>query len=93
MRMTSTLCHQRLQIPVRGRNDSAGNRLWGHAADAYQLAFLQNPQQLSLHLQRHLADFIQEDRTSIGQLKLAGLAFACSTREGSRRIAKELRFQ
>jgi hypothetical protein len=40
-------------------------------AQAVQGALLQHPQQLGLHVQRQLAQFIQEERAAFGRLDLA----------------------
>ena len=42
------------------------------AADALELALLQDAQQLRLHLQRQLADLVEEQRAAVGQLEAAG---------------------
>lgn len=49
------------QIPV-GRRDHPHICLDGLAApDPVELALLQHPQQLDLHRQRHIADFVEEE--------------------------------
>ena len=42
-------------------------------ADRANFFFLQNAQQLGLHLQRQFADFIEENRAAIGRLKQSRL--------------------
>ena len=56
---------------MRRRDDAhvAANGLV--AADALEAAFLQHPQQLDLHLQRHVADFVEEQRAAFGKLEAA----------------------
>ena len=44
------------------------------AADPHELALLEHPQQLDLHLERQLADLVEKQRTAVGQLELAELA-------------------
>jgi hypothetical protein len=39
---------------------------------------LQHPQQLGLHRERHFADFIEEQRTAIGEFETAGLVLECA---------------
>ena len=58
-----------------GRGDQADvdpDRLG--AADAHELALLEHAQQLDLHLERQLADLVEEQRAAVGQLELADLA-------------------
>ena len=49
-----------VEVAMRRRDDAhvAANR--AIAADALEASLLQHPQQLHLHLQRHVADFIEE---------------------------------
>ena len=61
-----------LEIAV-GRGDDA--RLERHlvvAADRAHLALLEHAQQLDLHLERHLADLVEEDRAAAGLHEQAG---------------------
>ncbi|MNV48309.1 hypothetical protein D3C71_1402080 [compost metagenome] len=60
-------------------------------AQALQLAALQHAQQLGLHRQRQLADFIEKQRAAIGALELA-LALADGAGEGAAHMAKQLAF-
>ena len=65
-----------LEVAV-GRGDEAHvdvDRL--DAADALELALLQRAQQLDLHLDRDLADLVEEQRAAVGELEAAR---ACST--------------
>ena len=41
------------------------------AADALEAALLQDPQELHLHLQRHIADLVQEQRAALGKFETA----------------------
>ena len=41
------------------------------ATDAAELAFLQHAQELALHGQRHVADFIEEERAAVALLEAA----------------------
>ena len=61
-------------------------------ADALNFAGLQEPQQQALHAQRHLANFIEEDRAHVRRLELAGLV-AIGAGEAALHVAKELRLQ
>src|SRR4029078_3005184 len=44
------------------------------AADALELALLDRAQELDLHLDRDLADLVEEQRAAVGELEPAGLA-------------------
>src|SRR5262249_20332606 len=44
-------------------------------ADALELLFLQDAQQLDLYLQGHLADLVEKDRPAVGQLETADAPF------------------
>ena len=56
----------RLQVAIRGRQDPHVERHLLVAADRADLPFLQGPQQFGLHRQRHLADFVQQQRAAVG---------------------------
>src|SRR4029453_1450243 len=63
-----------LQHPI-GRGDDAYVDLHRAAAsDRFELLLLQYAQQLDLHVQRQLADFVEEDRAPVGQLEAADAA-------------------
>src|SRR5450631_1128309 len=57
-------------------------------AEAAEGSVLQNVQQLGLHGWAHLADFIQQQGSFVGQLEFAGLRFYC-TCEGSNLVAEK----
>ena len=48
------------------------------AADALETALLQHAQQLDLHLQRHVADLVQEQRAAFGKLEAADAGRQCA---------------
>ena len=55
-----------------GRRDHPHIGLDGLAApDPVELALLQHPQQLDLHRQRHIADFVEEEGAPLGQFEAA----------------------
>ena len=60
-----------VEPPVRGRDHAHAdaNRLL--AADALQLAVLQDAQQLGLRRFVQVADFVEKDRAAVGQLEPA----------------------
>ena len=70
-----------LEIDVGRRHQAYihGNRF--ARTDAHHLALLQHPQQLNLHGQRQVADFIQKQRAAMGGLEPA---FAPAHRTGKR---------
>src|SRR3546814_3545640 len=80
------------QILVRGGNDPDVDGLRLVAADALDLAFLQHTKQFYLHVGRHIADFVEEDRAAVGRLEpaLAGLE---RTGERALFMTEQLRFQ
>src|SRR5271166_4289681 len=61
------------------------------AADALDFAFFEHAQQFRLHVQRHVADLIEEDRALIGLLELADVA-PRGAGERSFLVAEEFRF-
>ncbi len=62
------------------------------AAHALKGPLLQYTQQLDLHRQRHIADFIEEQRTAIGQLETPGAA-GDGPGKGALLMTKQLAFQ
>ena len=59
------------QIPVRGADETEVNLQGLLAADALELAFLQDAQQLRLKGVADLADLVQEDCSAMGKLEAA----------------------
>jgi hypothetical protein len=53
------------QIAVGGGNDARLKTLLGFAAERTNAAFLERPQLLGLQRQRHLADFVEKERSAI----------------------------
>ena len=62
---------RRVEVPMRGRDDAHVAVDRAIAADALEGALLQHPQQLHLHLQRHVADLVEEQRAALGKLEAA----------------------
>ena len=80
------------QVHVGGRDDAHVDGNGFRTADALDLAFLQNAQQLGLQRQRHLADFIQKDGAA---MRLFEQSNACidGSREGALGVAEEFGFE
>ena len=64
------------QILVGGRDDPAVDVDGPVAAQADDITFLDNAQQVDLGVVVHLGDLIEKDRAVIGDLEQAGLALA-----------------
>ena len=63
-----------LEVAVGGGDEAHVDVDGLDAADALELALLQRAQQLHLHLDRDLADLVEEEGAAVGQLEAAGLA-------------------
>src|SRR5579863_2018965 len=61
------------------------------AADALNFAFFQHAKELCLHRDRHIADFVEEQRATIGLFKLAKV-LCCGAGEGAFFVAEEFGF-
>src|SRR5271165_817798 len=66
--------HGLFQIAVRGGYNAHLDMHGFPAAKTPEFLVLQNLQQLGLETQVHVADFIQEERAAVGELKNTGLA-------------------
>ena len=62
------------------------------AANAFVTAIFEYSKELDLHLEWHVAQFVQKERTPIGLLDLAASAFAFGPRERTGFIPKEFAF-
>jgi hypothetical protein len=60
-----------LEIAMRGRENTHVGAALLAAADALEGAFLQDAQQLHLHVEAHVTDLIEEQRTAVGKLEAA----------------------
>ena len=80
------------QVLVRRGNDAHVRLLGLVATDALEGALLQHAQQLDLHGQRHVADFIEEQGAALGQLEAADAA-GDRTSEGALLVAEQFAFQ
>ena len=70
-----------LALPHQGLQIAMGSHHHSHiylgrlvAADALDFAFLQYAQQFGLHGQRHVADFVEKNRSPLGLLEFADMA-------------------
>ena len=59
------------QVAVRGGDDTDVDVPRRRCADALHFAVLHDTQQLRLHRQRHLADFVEKDRAAVRELEQA----------------------
>src|SRR4051794_7223535 len=78
-----------LRIAIRRGDDARFDVDLLVAADAPELAFFEHAQQLDLELDRHLRDFVEEDRAALGHFEVALAAFDC-VREGALLVAEDL---
>ena len=81
-----------LEIAIRRAHQPHIDALGFIRAKTHDVARLQYAQQLRLHRQRHVADFIKEDRAAIGILKHTFTIFVGSS-ERAAHVAKELIFK
>ena len=81
-----------LEVLVGGRDDAHIGALGLIAADSLEGALLQHAQQLDLHRQRHIADFIEEQRAPVGQLEAPRPA-GDGTGERALLVAEQFAFQ
>src|SRR5512137_950624 len=79
------------QVTVGGRDDADVHLDGVGAAQALELAFLQDAQQLGLHVERQLANLIEEDRRTVRYLETSDLSRECPG-EGALLAAEEFAF-
>jgi len=81
-----------MRIPV-GRGDDSDIDLDGFgSAETDERFFLNHPEQFHLHVERHLADFVQEQSSSVGGLEDAYFG-AVGAGEGAFFMAEQFAFQ
>jgi len=80
------------EIPICRGDDSHIDRDGFCSSQPLELHFLQNAQDLCLGLEVHVADFIEKDRSFVGEFELSDLAFG-RARESALLEAKKLTFQ
>ncbi len=86
------LLHHLLERPVRGRHEAHVHLQRLRAAEPLELALLQHPQQLHLHVQGDVANLVQEERAAVRQLHPARLARG-RPGEGALLVAEQLALQ
>src|SRR5712675_2925627 len=69
VRAKRPVCNGGFQIAIRCSYYADINLDGLRAADAFEFTFLQHPQECNLSVQRHLADFVQENGSSVRQFK------------------------
>src|SRR5262249_10744691 len=57
------------QVPIGRRDDAKIEPTRVRGADALELALLQHAQELHLHIRRHFADLVEENRPTLRQLE------------------------
>ena len=78
-----------LQVSIRCRYHTDINRFGDVVADTFEFALLKHTQKLALQLDRYLADFIEENCATIGQLKPTNSVTVCA-RKCTFHMTKEL---
>src|SRR5208337_3018652 len=86
------LLNQSIQIPIGGGNQTRVRREGLRTSQPFELALLQDAQQLGLELKRNLANLIQEYGSPIGQLKAAD-PLRDGAGEGAALMSEELTLQ
>ena len=90
---TECLILNRLIQVLVGRGDDADiDRTRRIAADTRDFSCLNHTQQGRLHIERHIADLIEEDRTAVGQFELTRASLFCSAGERASLVTKEFAF-
>ena len=79
---------RRFQIAMRGRDDAHVAADRAVTANPFEAAFLQHSEQLDLHLQRHVADFVEKQGAAFGEFEAAE-ARRQGTREGTLLVSEE----
>ena len=84
------LLHPPPRDPARGRHDAHVQADRPGAAQAHDLAALDDAQELRLDLHRHRVDLVEENRPPLRRLELARLAFAPGAGERSGGVPEQL---
>ena len=81
-----------LEITVGGGDDAHPDLASDHVPHGLDLARLQHAEELGLHLERHVADLVEEDGAAVRPLEEARLV-RHRAREGPALVAEELGFE
>src|SRR5262249_25366771 len=71
------LLHSFFKVAIAGRDDAHVDFYRATAAEWLKLVFLEDPQQLHLRVRGKFADFIKEQRSTVGEFKPANSTFQC----------------
>src|SRR6266478_7398293 len=80
------------QVSIARRDDTNIDPRGTGAAHSLELAFLEHSKKLGLKLQRHVSNFVEEQRSTIGQRKTAHVR-TNSAGESSALVSEEFAFQ
>src|SRR5258708_17539314 len=83
---------QLAQVSIARRDDTNIDPRGTGAAHSLELAFLEHSKKLGLKLQRHVSNFVEEQRSTIGQRKTAHVR-TNSAGESSALVSEEFAFQ
>src|SRR5262249_55438114 len=78
------------EIAIGGGDDAAAERDLARAGEPRGRALLQDAQELHLHVERHVADLVEQDGAALGELELAGPAALARAGERARLVAEQL---
>src|SRR6185295_4799609 len=92
VRAETLFTNQLRQVEIRCCDDSDIHLNGSRAAQALELLFLQDAEQLGLQLEWQVADLIQEQRALIRQLESAG-GLGERSREGAALVTEQLAFE
>ncbi len=81
-----------LQVSMGCRDDSYIDGLASGASDGGDRPFLQNPEQSRLRAQRHVADFIQKNRSLMSRLEFPLISFPIGPRKSAPLITEQFAF-
>ena len=88
----TALAHEHVERAIGGRDQAEVDVDRFVAAEAFEASLFEHAQQLGLRHQRHVADFVEEQRAAVGELEAARLAIVRAG-EGAFFIAENFRFE
>ena len=88
----AAFANEEIERPVGGRNQPEVHVDGAVAAQSFEAAFFEHPQQLGLRDQRQIANLVQQERAAVGQLESAGLAVV-GAGERALLVAEDLRLE